>query len=41
VRGNVVALTAITMTGATITGRALARNAEVTLTTSVISNAGC
>jgi hypothetical protein len=41
-RGNIVALTAITMNpGAVITGRALARNAAVTLTTSVISNAGC
>ena len=40
--GNVIALTAITMNpGATVTGRLLARNAAVTLTNNVISNAGC
>jgi hypothetical protein len=40
--GNVVALTAITMNpGATMTGRLLAQNAAVTLTTNTITNVGC
>jgi hypothetical protein len=40
--GNVIALTAITMDpGAVLNGRLLARNAAVTLTGNVVSNAGC
>ncbi len=40
--GNLVALTSITLnTGATIVGRALARNGAVTLDTNTISFAGC
>jgi hypothetical protein len=40
--GNILALTSITLTtGATMTGRALARNGAVTLDTNVISNLSC
>ena len=39
--GNVVAQTTITFTGATITGRALAKDAAVTMTTSTINRTGC
>lgn len=41
VTGNVVALTTITMTGATVTGRALAREAAVTMTTSTVNRVTC
>jgi hypothetical protein len=41
-QGNILALTSITMnTGASITGRALARNGAVTLDTNTINNAPC
>ena len=40
--GNVIAFSSITMNpGATTTGRLLARNAAVTITTSTLTNAGC
>ena len=40
--GNILALTSISLTtGATISGRALARNGAVTMDTNVISNAQC
>jgi hypothetical protein len=40
--GNILALTSIALqTGATLDGRALARNAAVTLDTNVITNAAC
>lgn len=40
--GNILALTSIALqTGATLDGRALARNAAVTLDTNVITTAGC
>lgn len=41
VTGNVLAAESITMTGATLTGRALARNAAVTLTTSTMTMNSC
>ncbi|MGZ4141881.1 MAG: ice-binding family protein [Actinomycetota bacterium] len=41
-KGNILALTSITMnTGATLTGRALARNGAVTLHNNVITRFGC
>jgi len=39
--GNVIASDSVTTTGATITGRALAITAAVTMTGSTITNAGC
>jgi hypothetical protein len=40
--GNILALTSITLnTGASISGRALARNGAVTMDTNVVSNAAC